>query len=72
MCGGDNKHHVVVEVTHTALNKQTKHEGVWCVTCVLARLRAHYTHTPFQNREKKKNREQRTESSVRRWRRSSR
>ena len=41
-CGG-NRHYVVMEVTHTALSKQTKHKGDCRVTCVLAKLRAHYT-----------------------------
>lgn len=53
--------------THTTHSKQTqKHKGVCCVTCVLARLRAHYTtHANPKEREEEKKSEE--ESSVRRW-----
>ena len=54
MCGGNNKHHVVAEITHTTHNRQTrKHKGVCCVTCVLAKLRAHYTTHTIPQKEKK-------------------
>nr|DAX79572.1 MAG TPA: hypothetical protein [Caudoviricetes sp.] len=81
MCGGDNKHHVAVEETHNTLSKQTQNtKGACCATCVLAELRAHYTtHAIPQEREKKEKRRRKkrrkgkkAESSVRRWRRSSR
>lgn len=60
-CGGNNKHHVVVEITHAAHSSQTqKHSGACCVTCVLAGLRAHYTtHAPHTNKKKRGKEEER-------------
>ena len=58
----DNKHHVVIEVTHTTHSRQTpKHKGACCVTCVLAGLRAHYT-TPATPQTKKTRRQKNEES----------
>ena len=59
MCGGDNKHYVVVEETHSTLSRQTKTWGVCCVTCVLAGLRAHYTTPALPQKREKKNEERR-------------
>ena len=79
-----NNEQCVVGTTHTphTVDKPTNTKGVCRVTCVLAGLRAHYTtHAIPQEKEKKseeerretrENREKRVESSVRRWRRSSR
>lgn len=65
----DNKHHVVVEVTHTTRGRQTQNtKGACCVTCVLAGLRAHYTtHANPQTKERREEKRRigtRTKSSV--------
>nr|DAQ96224.1 MAG TPA: hypothetical protein [Caudoviricetes sp.] len=72
MCGGNNKHYVAVEATHTTHSRQT--QGTQRARVVL-RACSHgcartTQHTPFHKKEKRKKREE--ESSVRRWRRSSR
>ena len=64
MCGGNNKHHVAVEVTHATHNRQIqKHKGECRVTCVLAGLRAHYT-TPATPQEREKKEERKGEQRV--------
>lgn len=42
----------MVEVTHSTLSRQTKTRGVCCVTCVLAKLRAHYPEHQHKKKEK--------------------
>lgn len=57
-CGGDNKHYVVVEVTHAAHSRQThKTQGGCRVTCVLAELRAHYPEHQHKEEEEEKEEE---------------
>lgn len=77
---GTATHCAVTEATHTTVGGQTQtNKGDRCVTCVLAELRAHYTPAAIpkqkRNKQKKKSEEEKRgggESSVRRWRRSSR
>nr|DAR91597.1 MAG TPA: hypothetical protein [Caudoviricetes sp.] len=76
MCGGDNKHYVVVEVTHATRSRHTQNTKAAVVSRACSQGCARTTrHPPFHKKEKrKKNKEKkkRTKSSVRRWRRSSR
>ena len=82
-----NNEQCVVGTTNTALwqkqhtphtvNKPRNTKGGCRATCVLAWLRAHYTtpaipQTKKEERKARGRREQKAESSVRRWRRSSR
>nr|DAY28447.1 MAG TPA: hypothetical protein [Caudoviricetes sp.] len=82
MCGGDNKHCVVVEATRTTHSRRTRNTkaGVVSRACSLGCART-TRHPPFpqtkkkkkkKNGEKKKQRTKNRKSSVRRWRRSSR
>ena len=50
---------LVVEVTHTTHSRQTrKHKGGCRVTCVLAKLRAHYTTPAIPQKERRKKSEE--------------
>ena len=59
-----NKHRVVVEVTHIHWVDNPKHEGVCCVTCVLAGLRAHYTTPAIPQNKKSEERVEKKEKRV--------
>lgn len=55
MCSGDNKHHVVAEVTHNMLSRQTKTQGACVVSRACSQSCARTTqHTPSHKQRKTK------------------